>query len=52
MDEYVMVLGVAETVTIALAMAVIIVLVTAVTRLLRTSEVMDGASASSLPSFF
>ena len=38
-----MVLGVEETDTIVLAIAVVIALVTAVTRLLRTLEAMAGA---------
>ena len=41
-----MVLGVTRTRTVELAMAVIIALVTDVTRLLRTSEVMAGDAAS------
>ena len=45
-EEYVMILGVTATGTVALAMAVVIVLVAAVTRILRTSEVMDGAAES------
>ena len=49
-EKYVMVLGVTETGTVALAMVVFIALVTAVTRLLRTSEAMAGATASLYPS--
>ena len=46
-----MVLGVTVTGTVVLAMAVVIDLVMAVTRLLRTSEAMAGPAASSSPSF-
>ena len=46
-----MVLDVAATRTVALAMAVVIILATALTRLLRTSEAMAGAAAYLLPLF-
>ena len=48
-EEYVTVFGVAATGIIALAMVVIIALFTAMTRLMRKSEAMDGATTYLLP---
>ena len=46
-----MVLGVKVTGTVVLALAVVIALVTAVTRILSTPEAMAEAALSSSPSF-
>ena len=50
-EEYIVVLGVAATGTVELAMAVIINMVTAVTNFLRTSESVSGAAVYLLLSF-